>query len=223
MWVKICGITSVSDATAAAEAGADAIGLNLVAGPRRVDVQTAEAILSALGAPVSAVLLTSWADGRMPDEVSELLTRFHVPYVQPYGHVTPQDVTDLLAQGVQTLLVQRVSRESFPLQTREFLACCGTRWPAAILLDAVGTGGLGGTGRRVDWNCLAAARRSGAWADWPPLILAGGLTPENVAQAVSVVRPWGVDVSSGVESSPGRKSPDKMRAFVIAARAAAEP
>ncbi len=202
--------------------GRDAIGLNLVAGPRLVDGRTAESILSALGASVSAVLLTSWADGRMPDEVSELLTRFHVPYVQPYGHVTPQDVAALLAQGVQTLLVQRVSRESFPLQTREFLASCGTRWPAAILLDAVGTGRLGGTGQRVDWNCVAAARQSGACADWPPLVLAGGLNPENVSQAVSVVRPWGVDVSSGVESCPGRKSPDKMRAFVIAARAAAE-
>lgn len=220
MWVKICGITSVPDVSAAVAAGADAIGLNLVAGPRRVDVQTAETILSTLGASASAVILTPWADGRMPDEVWDLLARFRVPYVQPYGHVTPQDVSALLTQGVQTLLVQRVSRESFPLQTREFVARCGTNPPAAILLDAGGTGRLGGTGRTVDWDCVAAAQQSGVCAGWPPLILAGGLTPENVAQAVSVVRPWGVDVSSGVESAPGRKSAEKMRAFVTASRSA---
>ncbi len=205
---------------AAVEAGADSIGLNLVAGPRRVDVRTAQSILSALDPSVSTVILTPWADGRMPDDVSGLLARSGVSCVQPYGDVTPQDVAALARQGVRTLLVQHVSRESFPRQTGEFVARCGATKPWAILLDAGDSGRLGGTGRTLDWDVVAAARQAGSCAGWPPLVLAGGLTAQNVAQAVSVVQPWGVDVSSGVESSPGHKSFEKMLAFVTAARAA---
>jgi phosphoribosylanthranilate isomerase len=87
--------------------------------------------------------------------------------------------------------------------------------PAGILVDAFVEGQMGGTGHRPPWDLLAG------FDPGAPLVLAGGLTPENVAGAIRLVRPWGVDVASGVESAPGRKDPGKVRAFVAAARAAA--
>jgi phosphoribosylanthranilate isomerase len=218
MKIKICGITSIQDAQAAAEAGADAVGLNFVAGPRQIDLERAEQILKHLPPLLTPVALIDVSGGRIPDSFLELLGCFWVSHIQMYGQVSPDAVLRLRSEGFRPVLVQHVQAGEFPGATQGFLDRCAAAGPAAILLDAYDDTRLGGTGQAVDWDRIAEARRSGGLDGWPPILLAGGLTPDNVAAAVSVVRPWGVDVSSGVEDSPGHKSAAKMRAFVQSAR-----
>ena len=217
MKVKICGITSASDARAAAEAGADAVGLNFVGGPRQIDPERAEQILSAMPAFVVPVALVDVSAGRIPGPLVNVLESFRVSHLQLYGQVAPKTVAHLANDGFRPLLVRHVRAGEFPATTQSYLRQCGTDLPSAILLDAYHAARQGGTGRAVDWARIAEARDAGALDGWPPIMLAGGLTPDNVAEAISIVRPWGVDVSSGVEQSPGCKSAERMRAFVTAA------
>lgn len=218
MKVKICGITSVQDAQAAADAGADAVGLNLVAGPRQIDLERAEPILKNLPPLLTPIALVDVSSGRIPDSFLELLGCFWVSHVQMYGQVTPDTVARLRSDGFRPVLVQHVRAGDFPGATQSFLDRCSNAGPAAVLLDAYDDTRLGGTGETIDWSSVAEARRSGELDGWPPILLAGGLTPGNVGDAITAVGPWGVDVSSGVEDSPGHKSAEKMRAFVQSAR-----
>ncbi len=218
MRIKICGITSAADATAAVRAGADAVGLNFVSGKRQIDTARAASILPVLPRSVTPVALVTVSGDELPDDAVRLLERFHVTDVQLYGNVTPQTVRHLRSQGWQPWVVRHARRGAFPHDTRDFLDACGEQPPHRLVLDTVDPGQPGGTGRTLDWSLVADARESGALQGWPPLFLAGGLTAGNVGQAISIVRPWGVDVSSGVESEPGRKSAEKMEAFVRAAR-----
>ena len=223
MRVKICGITRLEDALNAAEAGADAIGLNFVAGPRRIDVATAARILDGLppfATPVALVRLDE--SGRMPPEVAELLVSRRVAHVQLYGSVTGQAVAQLGEEGfTKPLLVARVQDRDFAASVTATISACGDRRPAAIVLDAYDPSRLGGTGQAFCWPWVMQARDAGELDAWPPVLLAGGLNPDNVAQAVAQARPWGVDVSSGVESAEGHKAMEKMIRFVETARAAA--
>jgi phosphoribosylanthranilate isomerase len=217
--VKICGITRAEDALAAASAGADAVGLNFVGGPRRLDVATAEAILDALPPMCTPVALVDVSGGDVPNELLDLLGRFWVSHLQLYGRVEPATVARLRRDGFHVIVVQRVTAD-FPRDIQAALDAATEAPPSAILLDSAQPGKLGGTGETLDWTAIARAKSAGELAKWPPLILAGGLNAENVAEAIHTVRPWGVDVSSGVESAVAVKDAARMAAFIAAVRGA---
>jgi phosphoribosylanthranilate isomerase len=210
--VKICGVTTPEDAALAAAAGADAVGLNFYPrSPRYIQDATAAAVVRVLPPFVRAV-------GVFADEPAErMVARMRVLgpgcVVQAHGcRPMPQDV----APFPLFLAVQVAGADDLAGLT-DYLARCRSsgQSPAAVLIDAHVPGQHGGTGRTAPWHLLADYRPG------VPLILAGGLTPENVAEAVRAVRPYAVDVASGVESAPGRKDADKVRRFVENARAAA--
>jgi phosphoribosylanthranilate isomerase len=198
--VKICGITRLEDALAAAQLGADALGFNLWPGSRRfVDPEAAREIVARLPPFVTAVGVFV---NQAPAEVTRLAAAAGVAAVQLHGDEPPGD-----CQGLGLPVIK-----SFRVAGPGDLAALGAyRSVAAVLLDSRSEG-FGGSGRAFDWEL--ARRLPGGL----PLILAGGLTPENVAEAVRAVRPWAVDVASGVEASPGKKDRERMARFVRAAK-----
>jgi len=243
MIVKICGITTLVDARMALDAGADWIGLNLVSGPRRLELPSVLTILNGLSDRSSVVGLVALHDGVPEDSIAAALRDHGVRRLQLYGQVTPQALDSLQLAGFETIFVQPVVDEHSLEALEAFLAMCGEGRPEYVLLDsAVETSYLGptradpslhrsramelkgvgpaagGTGRQANWNAIEKARSHGRFAHWPPIILAGGLTPDNVAEAISRITPTGVDVSSGVESAPGRKDQRKIGAFLTAVR-----
>ncbi|MBL7141261.1 MAG: phosphoribosylanthranilate isomerase [Planctomycetes bacterium] len=210
--VKICGITRPEWACAAAEAGADAIGLIFAESPRQILPETAAEIIAALPPWVAPVGVFVDAPAA---EVRGLAERLHLAAVQLHGDEPPQMLADL--GPVKILKVFGVASEAdleAARRWRDRAEALG-RTPDAYLVDARVPGGpRGGTGRAADWALVARMQQEG----FRSLILAGGLGPENVVEAVRAVRPWGVDTSSGTEASPGEKSPEKIRAFVEAVR-----
>jgi len=201
--VKICGLTSVVDAQAAAAAGADLIGLMFYAGsPRHVSLAQAAEIARAL--PPFVLRVGVFVN---PDEalVTRAIAECGLNLLQFHGDEPSAFCTQFGLMSVKALRV----RDAASLQT---LAEFHTD---AFLLDAYSAAGRGGTGEQFNWDLAVAAQ------DWgKPIFLAGGLTPANVAAAVRQVRPFAVDVSSGVEAAPGKKDPAKMQAFIAAVRAA---
>ena len=222
MWVKICGITSAADALAASEAGADFIGLNLVAGPRQIDVPRAEEIVGCLPPLINPVVLIGLDDEGRAAQLLEWLKGTRVRHLQVYGEVTAKKVSSLCDDGFAVWPVLAVEDESFAEQAVKTLGRAGLELADAIVLDAYDPARAGGTGVSFCWEWVAQARQADWLMDWPPIVLAGGLRPDNVAEAVRIVRPDGVDVSSGVEieGSPGKKDAEKMRAFVHLAKSA---
>ena len=199
-YVKICGITRASDAALAADLGASAIGLNFVPGSkRRIDEERARAIADSVRDRIELVLVV--AD--MPAaEMLRLRDALGADWLQLHGTESPGDLAAVLPKAFKAA---RIGAPPDVLAARAF---GGPR----LLVDAKVKGELGGAGVTFDWELVRA------FAAERPLILAGGLTPENVGDALDSVHPWGVDVASGVESSPGLKDPVKMRAFLGAAR-----
>lgn len=224
MIVKICGITNDADAHQALRAGADWIGLNLVAGPRKIDPSCVSHILSSLDDPSRAVVLASLEEPKTLDRLPQLRDR-GVRILQVYGSATPSILEHLHEDGFDLILPWPVRSSGSLDELDAFLADCGKTPPHYVLLDADAGERLGGTGKRADWDAIAASTIGATSPDGcghrPSVLLAGGLHPENVADAIPAVRPAGVDVSSGVESSPGHKDHTKVTAFVSAARAAA--
>jgi phosphoribosylanthranilate isomerase len=210
--VKICGITSVADACLAARLGADALGLNFYEGsPRCITQDTARAILIELPPFVEPVALFVNQPLQKVFQVLKALGR--IDTIQWYS--TDQELCDPYPFRIIPAF-QVVDRDSLH-QIEQCLqqASALGRSPSAILVDAHVPGQYGGTGRCAPWDLLADFKPN------VPLILAGGLTPENVAEAIRVVQPYAVDVASGVESSPGRKDPEKMKRFLNSAHEAA--
>jgi phosphoribosylanthranilate isomerase len=204
--VKICGITSPEDGRLAAEAGADAIGLVFWPGsPRCVDLATAGRIAAAL--PPFVLRVGVFVDaGR--DELARAAEAAGLDLFQLHGSEPPESVPGLPRRALKALRVG----DGFVLA--EALRYEGLA--AGLVLDTRDEALPGGTGRTFDWKVAQAVRERVRF-----LMLAGGLHAGNVAEAVRTVRPDAVDVSSGVESSPGRKDPSKVRAFVEAARSSA--
>jgi phosphoribosylanthranilate isomerase len=204
LWIKICGITNVKDGLAVARTGADALGVNFVKSSKRcVDIETGSAIRAAVGDQVEVVAVVA---DRSLDELAELRERTGIRWLQLHGSESAELVRKALphaykAVGIATAADVELAR-NLP----------GTR----LLADAKVEGELGGTGRAFDWSLVRGLARERT------LVLAGGLRPDNVAEAVHAVRPFGVDVASGVESgNPRRKDLERVNAFVQAARAAA--
>jgi phosphoribosylanthranilate isomerase len=202
VFVKICGITNEDDALLAVALGADAVGFVFAPSPRQVAPQHVYDITRRL--PPEILTVGVFRD-ETPERVVEICQNAGVRGAQLHGHETPADVA-VVARHVPLVIKAVVAGSVDAARADSF----GTR---AVLVDAP----MPGAGRVFDWGILV---------DMPEidrLILAGGLTPDNVGTAISTVRPWGVDVSSGVESSPGRKDPVAMKRFIDAARAAAPP
>jgi phosphoribosylanthranilate isomerase len=200
--------------------GVDAVGLNFVAGPRWIGYSQAEDILGSLVPPVAAVGLVECQDDVIDENQLGFLAEHGVGRVQLHGRTGPRSQTALGRLSFRLALPWGVAEADSADECRRLMAGLGDLRPWAVLLDAGGGEQGGGTGRTFRWEWVSQAREREALADWPHIILAGGLTPENVGEAVRVVRPFGVDVSSGVESAPGVKDHDKVRRFADAVREA---
>mgnify|MGYP001293189418 FL=1 len=211
--VKICGIRDVETALVAAEAGADAIGLVFVSGsPRYVAPDQAEQIVRALPAFVQPVAL--FADATA-EEIRSTAMLLGIHTVQLHGGETPQFAASLAPLRVIKAMAFDARQASEAL--RPWRTCCDNL--AGILFDAPPPqpdGLRGGSGRTFDWQALANLIHGGMLAGLPPLILAGGLDADNVGSAIRSVRPYAVDVSSGVESSRGIKDAQRIRQFMRA-------
>ncbi|MFH1022082.1 MAG: phosphoribosylanthranilate isomerase [Planctomycetota bacterium] len=204
--VKICGITSPADAAAAADAGADAVGLVFAESPRRVTPARARAIVAELPPFVAAVGVFVNAS---PDDILRAADELNLAAVQLHGDEPPNLAEYLRARSDGRIALIKAFRPRDPrglAPLRDFPA-------DAMLLDGWNDRARGGTGAKAD---ITLARRAAKMI--PRLILAGGLTPANVAATVRAVRPWAVDVSSGVERSPGRKDAAHMKRFVANAK-----
>jgi phosphoribosylanthranilate isomerase len=190
MFVKICGVTRIDDALASVEAGANAIGFVFwPKSPRFIDPYRARAIVRALPPFVTAVGLFV----NQPREfVMGVASLVHLGAVQLHGDETPQFAASISVPVIKALPVDRAAA-----------------WPAGatLLLDVHDPVQRGGTGRTVDWSAAAAV------AATRRVLLAGGLTPDNVADAIAGVRPFGIDVSSGVERAPGIKDSQRIKAL----------
>ena len=210
MRVKICGVTRVEDALAAARLGADAVGLNFYPpSPRCVDWDRAREIRRALPPLIEPVGLFVNADAAT---VRETARAVGLVTVQLHGDETPDVLAEL--DALRLIKVFRIrDRESLDEAGAYIEACRAVgRRPDALLFDVHDEALWGGSGKRFDWQLLTGAEA------FQPYLLAGGLTPDNVAEAVRIARPWGVDVASGVESAPGIKDAGLMRAFIERAR-----
>jgi phosphoribosylanthranilate isomerase len=254
-WVKICGITSVEDARAAVEAGADGLGFVFVPkSPRRVSAEIAQSIIAQLPQQVEKVGVFV---NETLNEVSEIVRKAGLTAVQLHGEETPE-FSRALFEKLAGRSVRPTIFRAWPARVFDVPAGKSAGWdPVAVglvepdeaykgkrvhkihvaengdlflethgfrpgvlsgvLLDSSTVGKPGGTGRRFDWE------RVQPWAgvinSISKLIVAGGLHPSNVQEAIHILHPWGVDVSSGVEREPGRKDPKRVRAFIQAVRA----
>lgn len=200
--VKICGITSVEDAQTAIAAGADLLGLVFYEkSPRHVTLEQAAAIARTV--PPYVVCVGLFVDA--PAEfVAEAMSACGLQLLQFHGDEPPEYCRQFGA----------MSMKAFRVKDADTIRTLPEYPTDAWLLDAYVPGQPGGTGHAFNWELAVEAVKLGK-----PVFLAGGLTPENVSEAVRRVRPYGVDVSSGVESAPGKKDPAKVRAFIQAAKA----
>ena len=200
MFVKICGITTEDDALLAVAMGADAVGFVFAPSPRQV---TALAVYDIVRRLPPEVLTVGVFRNESPGRVVDIANRSGVKAVQLHGNERPEEAIEI-ARSIRR--VYKAFPAGSPLVQR------AREYPSdMVLVDSAQPG----SGEVFDWTMVEDVPKG------LKVILAGGLTPDNVAHAIEVVDPWGVDVSSGVESSPGRKDPRKVRAFITAARAAA--
>jgi len=213
--IKVCGIRGAADAIAARDAGVDAIGLNFHApSPRSIDEAAAEAMRRAV--PGDFLEWVGVFVNDEPDRIRRVARRAGLNHVQLHGDEDAERIAELAPLSVIRAVRVRDGESLMDAVERTI----GTMPPgnlAGLLADFHHDRLFGGSGRSLAWNELGAP--SGAWGR-VPWILAGGLTPANVAVAVQMAKPHAVDTASGVESAPGNKDSDAMRAFVRAARSA---
>jgi phosphoribosylanthranilate isomerase len=200
MFVKICGITTLDDARHALSVGADALGFVLSVSVRQVDPERVAEVVRSL--PPAAMTVGVFRHER-PDVIERVAALTGVSAVQVHP-ASPEDAREVRSR-VPFLI------EAFPATDRDAMARARASEADLVLLD----GPHPGSGRTFDWTLLEGL------GSVRSVVVAGGLTPDNVAEAVARTRPYGVDVSTGVEASPGRKDPEKVRRFVARARAAA--
>jgi phosphoribosylanthranilate isomerase len=198
--VKICGITNIEDAHAAADLGADALGFIFVPDtPRYVKPQVAERIISHL--PPFITTVGVFADAPL-ETISQTIRVCGLNVVQLHGSETPEYCSEVGARNRVPLI------KAFRIKDRHSLSPIPKYEVSAYLLDTYVKSKKGGTGETFNWDLAEEAKAYGK------IIIAGGLTPRNVAQAIRHVRPYAVDASSGVESSPGKKDHAKIKAFI---------
>ncbi len=196
--VKICGITRVEDALAAQEAGADWIGFVFANSPRRVEVETAARIRKAVDVRTVGVFVND-----PPDMVQTIADAVGLDYAQLHGNEPQADIDALRVPAIKAIRVASAFDLAKATGYRAY----------RLLLDTFVAGTPGGTGKAFDWSILETFDH--------PFILAGGLTMANVGEAIRRVRPWGVDASTSLETTPGIKDAEKVADFIAAAKGAA--
>lgn len=216
-WTKICATTNLADANLAISAGADALGFIFTSSPRQIQQEAAAEIIEALPAKIAKIGVTV---NQSPEAVARLAQNVGLTGIQLQG----DEPGDQLWAYRSALAPRKIIKT---LQARQVLAGGDdylyqyldvSEFFDAVLLDAGVPGQPGGTGVPFDWNALLPF--VSRIKQWMPVIIAGGLTAQNVPDAVRLFEPWGVDVASGVEIEPGRKDEAKVRAFVNAVRTA---
>jgi len=211
--IKICGITNPEDALAAVHAGADALGLNFYPDSRRyLPVEEAAEVVCVIPSQVARVGVFVNAS---TEQIVSAVSRLALDWVQLHGNETPEFPSRMPSE-IPLMRACRMGPRGLADVVDDLRRCREAgRVPDAVLIDARVPGEYGGTGARADWQALAG------WRDvlgTIPLVLAGGLEPGNVAEAIVRVAPVAVDTASGVESTPGRKDRQRMRQFVMAVR-----
>lgn len=228
--VKICGITNLADARVAVAAGADLLGFILYAkSPRYIEPEKVAEIIRDLRLEIrdwrleTSLRVQSSVSNLQPpkfvgvfvhepiERIQQLLGETGLDYAQLHSDETPDALAALAGRAFKAL--RPTSHEQALAEADQF-APLGPLPGPALMIDAHDPNAYGGTGKTADWHAAAAIARQ-----HPGLLLAGGLTPINVAAAIGIVQPWGVDVSSGVEAAPGQKDHAKVRAFIAAAKA----
>lgn len=213
-YIKICGITNVADAQVAVAAGADLLGFIFYAkSPRYVAPAVVADIVREIRGQQPMLRFVGVFVNEAVEQVEQILRSTDLDYAQLHGDEKADMLPHLAGRGYKAL--RPVSAAAAQAESNQF-APLGVPGGPTLMLDAYDPHAYGGTGQKADWHAAAAVARQ-----HPGLLLAGGLTPENVAAAIRLVQPWGVDVSSGVEAAPGRKDHAKVQAFVEAVRVTA--
>lgn len=217
--IKICGIKTLPDALAAIQTGADLLGFNFYPkSPRYIEPETCAEITSILREKHPSIILVGVFVNSPIPKIRVTLEIAHLDLAQLHGDETPEMLAELGSLGFKAIrLPSSVSvRDSVMASVDQSVSVRESATKSAdqpaLLIDSSAPGLYGGSGLTTDWDAAAQI------ASRLPVLLAGGLTPENVAEAIQKVHPWGVDVASGVESAPGVKDPAKMHAFVKAVR-----
>jgi phosphoribosylanthranilate isomerase len=202
VFTKVCGIMNSEDAREAADAGADAIGLIFAESPREVNVEEARRISVAL--PDGVLKVGVFVDAE-PEEVLETAREVGLDLAQLHGDETPETVAAIRGAGLPVMKALRV-------RNAEALAEIQSYEADLIMLDAWSARARGGTGETFDWGLAKSVKGRGN------IVVSGGLTPENVREAIEFFEPYGVDASSSLEEKPGKKSGERVRRFVRAAK-----
>lgn len=216
--VKICGITCVEDALLAARSGADAVGLIFhPPAARGITITTAEQILAAVPPFITPV-------GLFLDQpafsIISVANRLKLQWLQLHGHETAEDVKELSAFHIVKAIHVKPNKLRDTLAPWRDAVAAGLPNLRALVLETGWASAKGGTGIENDWEQIREIQSEGGFDDLPPIVLAGGLRPSTVGGVIEMLRPWAVDVSSGVEEVKTRKSPDRIAAFLKAVRAA---
>lgn len=193
--VKICGITNMEDALLAIEMGADAIGFIFAESPRRITPKKAEAIIRTLPPLIKTVGVFV---NEEPARIKEIQSVCGLDLIQLHGDESPEICRDLMPHSIKAF---RIQNETSIKNIKRYKGVV-----RAILLDTYQKGKAGGTGRTFDWSLALKAKETGI-----PIILAGGLGPENIIEAIRTVDPYAVDINSGIEKQPGKKDPVLMK------------
>jgi phosphoribosylanthranilate isomerase len=202
VYVKVCGITNPEDARLATSSGADAIGLVFAESPRKLGAEQAREIAGAL--PDGVLKVGVFVDEE-PEEVLRIAREVGLDYAQLHGDESPETVTVLREGGVKVIKALRVRDD-------ESLAAMDDYEADLFLLDAWSEKARGGTGERFEWEMAKSLRGRGN------ILVSGGLTLENVREAIGFFEPYGVDASSSLEDAPGKKNAERVRRFVSAAK-----
>lgn len=212
--IKLCGLKTPLDAAAAAAAGADAVGLNFYPrSSRYIDDASAAQIVAALPESVCKVGLFV---NESPQQIRARYEQLGLDLIQLHGDESPAEVAQL--HGLPVLKAFRLAPGAVDTVVTFVTVCADAGHPlAGVLVDAYDASQYGGTGMKADWDGATLLKQR---LPDVPMVLAGGLTPENVEAAIAAVHPSGVDTASGVEVARGQKDPQRMQAFVSAARAA---
>jgi phosphoribosylanthranilate isomerase len=218
LWIKICGNTLLEDAQLAVEAGADAVGFVFAPSPRRVTAAEAAAIVRHLPAIVEKIGV--FVDAPV-EEIYSIVRECGLTGVQLHFDAKPElhaKLRKLLGPQLRILRVVHFDAEAAMLLKKQLAEHALNPHIDAVMVDSRTAVAVGGTGAAFDWATARKTLFQGTKTQ-NRLIAAGGLSPENVAEAIATLRPWGVDVVSGVESAPGKKDPEKLRQFMARARA----
>lgn len=214
IYTKVCGLTQQENVCMVVEAGVDAIGLNFYPKSKRfVSKEAATQLRNCIPDHIDVVGVFV---NSAPEDVIDIAKTVRLSAIQFHGDESASEIKDVQdhCPSAKIFRAFRLSHDNLNQTIAEVsqLKDAGVQL-SAVLVDAFVAGEFGGTGHQLDQELIQKLP-----ADWPPLIVAGGLTPDNVAECIQTVKPWGVDVASGVESEPGMKAPDKTKRFINAAK-----